>query len=85
MPQCPGAPVRLGIKPDQEESVAGWFLARTGVDVADVRLLEPPVQLEHIVVGRLGQALRLHGGGVELASADHLVSCCVRCVGTCVT
>ena len=53
----------------------------TGVDVTDVSLLEPSVQLEHLVVGRALQALGLFGGGVEFFLADHLVTVVVTCLG----
>ena len=44
----------------KKRGLAGY--GRTGVDVADVYLLEPAVQLEHVLVGSLGKLVgHLHG------------------------
>ena len=45
----------------------------TGVDISDIRLLEPAVELKHLLVGSLGQGLCLLRRLLELLLADHLV------------
>lgn len=49
---------------------------RTGVDVADVRLLEPTVQLEHDLVGLGGELVGQLHRGVEFLLDGHRA--CVR-------
>ena len=51
--------------------------ARTGVDVADVGLLEPAVELELLLIGALGVSLDLLGRLVEFLLGYHGRRACV--------
>ena len=53
----------------KKRGLAGY--GRTGVDVADVYLLEPAVQLEHVLVGSLGKLVGHLHGEIELLLERH--------------